>query len=139
MGLDKLVVEASRGGFDNESIAAHLVNTAISLVGRSGLQRLYTPEEKERRKEIMTDDECEEFIKIRKEAGLKIDPETAVVASWAVDVMNPYGIYPTAEEYNIGRDHFVRAPGSDIWVWFGDLPEGVWEKIWEKNKKREEA
>ena len=27
-----------------------------------------------------------------------------------------------------------RAPGSDIWVEFGDLPEGVAAKLWEKHK-----
>jgi hypothetical protein len=89
------------------------------------------------KEDVMTDDEREEFIKIRKQAALKIDPETAEVASWAVDVMNPYGVYPTAEEYNIGRDNFVRAPGSDIWVWFGDLPEEVWKKIVKKQEQAE--
>ena len=38
--LDELVEEASNGGFGNELIAVHLVRTAASLVGRSGLQRL---------------------------------------------------------------------------------------------------
>jgi hypothetical protein len=89
------------------------------------------------KEDVMTDDEREEFIEIRKQAGLKIDPETAEVASWHVDMQNPYGVYPTAEEYCVGRDHFVRAPGSDIWVWSGDLSEEVWEKIVKKQEQAE--
>ena len=89
------------------------------------------------KEDVMTDDEREEFIKIRKQAGLKIDPETAEVASWHVDMQNPYGLYPTAEEYCVGWGHFARAPGSDIWVSFHDLPEEVWEKIVKKQVQAE--
>jgi hypothetical protein len=85
----------------------------------------------------MTDDEYKEFRKARQQEGLKFDPETAEVTGKYVEVLDPYGCDPnwTIEMSCIGWDHFVRAPGSDIWVWFGDLPEEVWEKI----KKREEA
>jgi len=69
----------------------------------------------------------EEWLAIRKEAGLKIDPET-------------YGVHPDLpEEYRqIGREYFARSPGSDIWVSFDDLPDAIREALWEK-KKRELA
>jgi hypothetical protein len=71
---------------------------------------------------------------IRKEAGLKIDPETAEVARTYTDVLDPYGVYPPPEECCIGRDYFARSPGSDIWVWFGDLPKETRDALWERHK-----
>ena len=58
---------------------------------------------------------------IRKEAGLKIDPETAEVDWTYAQVLDPYGgaapNFP--EEYwCVGREYFARSPGSDIWVQF---------------------
>ena len=34
------------------------------------------------------------------------------------------GIYP------------ARSPGSDVWVWFDDLPEKVREALWERHKSK---
>ena len=76
----------------------------------------------------------EEFLAIRKEAGLKIDPETAEVDwSWAY-VVDPYGIYSdlSDEERCIGRAYFARSPDSDVWVEFGDLPEATRDALWQK-------
>jgi hypothetical protein len=52
----------------------------------------------------------QEFLAIRKEAGLKIDPETAEV-DWAyAQVLDPYGISPPDEEHEcIGRAYFARS------------------------------
>jgi hypothetical protein len=68
-----------------------------------------------------------EWLALRKEAGLKIDPETAEVCWSYVELSDPYGIYPERPDgYRcIGRDYFARAPGSDIWVWVGDLPKAT--------------
>ena len=36
----------------------------------------------------------DQWLKTRKEAGLKIDPETAEVGSWHGQILDPYGIEP---------------------------------------------
>jgi hypothetical protein len=79
--------------------------------------------------------DIEDFLAVRKEAGLKIDPETAEV-DWAYgDGSNPYNAYPF-EPYNVGRVYFARSPGSDIWVAFGDLPEATRDALWKKHSRR---
>ena len=80
--------------------------------------------------------EDEQWLAIRKEAGLKIDPETAEV-DWAyAQTLDPYGVYDEwelpEENHQVGREYFARSPGSDIWVSFVDLPDGVREKLWGK-------
>jgi hypothetical protein len=88
----------------------------------------------------MTQDQMtvEQWLAIRKEAALQIDPETAEV-EWSYEVTcDPYGVYPDLpeEDQQVGRAYFARAPGSDVWVWFGDLPEAVRDVLWEKHKKK---
>src|SRR5215469_4737771 len=83
-------------------------------------------------------EEKEAWLAIRKEEGLKIDPETAKVTwSWG-EVMDPYGLDPEMpEEYRcIGRNYFARDPGSDIWVDFGDLPEATRETLWKRHSRK---
>jgi hypothetical protein len=84
--------------------------------------------------------EFQEFLAIRKEAGLKIDPATAEVDWEYGRLADPYGIrpdLPEGEEYQqIGRVYLARSPGSDIWVWFGDLPEATDDALWEKHKHK---
>jgi hypothetical protein len=74
----------------------------------------------------------EQWLALRKEAALKIDPETAEV-EWTcyVQTLDPYGV-----ESQVGREYFARSPGSDIWVWFGDLPDATRDALWEKHKSR---
>jgi hypothetical protein len=80
--------------------------------------------------------ELEEWLAIRKEAGLKIDPETAEVF-WSYEVLgDPYGLYPDRENLGVGRHSFACSPGSDIWVWFGDLPEATEKALWDKHKRK---
>lgn len=69
----------------------------------------------------------EQWLASRREAGLKIDPQTAEVDWIYARVVDPYGVYPELpEEYScVGREYFARSPGSDIWVSFGDLPEAT--------------
>ena len=89
-------------------------------------------------KSQMTDQELREFRSIRKEAGQHIDPETAEVEWWYAQTLDPYGIDPDLPEElrQVGRDYFVRSPESDIWVWFGDLPEATWTALWERHKQK---
>jgi hypothetical protein len=78
-----------------------------------------------------------EFLRIRKEAGLKIDPETAEVAWDYRQVVDPYGIYPFDPESDcVGRAYFARAPGSDIWVEFGDLPAPIRDALWDRHHSK---
>ena len=79
----------------------------------------------------------DEWLAIRKDAALKIVPETAEVRWFYVNTLDPYGVYPELREdryRQVGRDYFACAPGSDIWVWFGDLPRDVSDKLWETHK-----
>ena len=72
----------------------------------------------------------EQWLAIRKEAGLKIDPETAEVDQDWGNELDPYGVYgppddPEEQWESCGRLYWARSPGSDIWVEFGDLPEAT--------------
>jgi hypothetical protein len=72
---------------------------------------------------------------IRKEAGVKIDPETADVFWEHGSVRDPYYLFEHGDDWgedNIGRNYFARAPGSDVWVEFGDLPDAVRHRLWER-------
>ena len=72
-----------------------------------------------------------QWLAVRKEAGLKIDPETAEVVWNYGSVLNPYGVYRlTSEEECIGRNYFARSPGSGVWVEFGDLPDAIRDRLW---------
>ena len=85
---------------------------------------------------MMTDDERNAWLASRKEAGLKIDPETAEVERRYVQTFDPYGVYPELpEQYQqVGWEYFVRSPGSDVWVWFEDLPGAIRIALWEKHQ-----
>jgi hypothetical protein len=85
----------------------------------------------------MSDVEREAWLAIRKEAGRHIDPETAEVDWDFAETFDPYGVDPDLpEEYqSVGREYFARSPGSDIWVWFGDLPEMVREALRKRPSK----
>ena len=77
-----------------------------------------------------------EWLRIRKEAGRKIDPEIAEVMWFYAQTLDPYGICPELPEElrQVGREYFARSPASDIWVWFGDLPAATSDALWEKHK-----
>jgi len=85
----------------------------------------------------MTTDETvavEQWLAIRKEAGIKIASETAEVFWKYGQTFDPYGVDPDLpEEYKqIGREYFARCPGSDVWVSFGDLPNATRESLWRR-------
>jgi hypothetical protein len=81
--------------------------------------------------------ELEEWLAIRKEAGLKINPETAEVDWSYARTLDPYGVYPDLPEecQQVGRAYFARSPGSDIWVCFDDLPQATVDALWEKHRR----
>jgi hypothetical protein len=73
----------------------------------------------------------QQWLAIRKEAALKIDPETAeVFCKWG-QVLDPYGIWDlTEEEKCIGRNYFARSRGGEVWTSFDDLPDAVRVRLW---------
>jgi hypothetical protein len=96
--------------------------------GRRRLQQMieYTSAEYKRRMEE------------RRAAGLLIDPSTAEIDWTYAQIFDPYGdgLPLLPEEVQGGRAYFARAPGSDIWVCFYDLPDATRDAIW---KRLEEA
>ncbi len=87
---------------------------------------------------INNTDTDEQWRAIRKEAGRKIDPETADVEWFYAQTLDPYGIHPDLpEEYQqVGREYFARSPASDIWVHFSDLPDTIADALWNKHRKK---
>lgn len=73
----------------------------------------------------------EQWLQIRKEQGRRIDPETAEVTWMYAQTLDPYGVDPELPDecWVVGREYFARSPGSDIWVWFGDLPDEIRKKL----------
>jgi hypothetical protein len=86
----------------------------------------------------MTHEERKVWLAIRKEAGLKIDPETAEVEWTYAQVLDPYGIYPDLPEECdcVGRECFARSMGSEVWVNFGDLPKATRDALWKKHRSK---
>jgi hypothetical protein len=85
---------------------------------------------------MMTDEERKIWLAIRKEAGLKIDPETAEVDWTYAHLDDPYGLCLESVPYEdlcIGRAYFARSPGSDVWVTFHDLPGATSSALWKKH------
>ena len=76
----------------------------------------------------------DQWLSLRKEAAGKIDPENAEITWDYRQTLDPYDVYDDLreEEKSIGREYFARAPGTDIWVWFGDFPDDVRLKLWAK-------
>lgn len=72
----------------------------------------------------------ETHLRLLKEAGSKISPATAEVTWWYVNCFDVYGLEPDLPDVAIGRGYFARAPGSDIWVEFGDLPDQTSAALW---------
>jgi hypothetical protein len=33
----------------------------------------------------------------------------------------------------VGRQQYARSPGSDVWVWFDDLPKTIERALWKKH------
>jgi hypothetical protein len=83
--------------------------------------------------------EIDAFYAGRKAEGRLIDPETAEVWWQYGQVLDPYGILAPdelpKEMRQVGRDGFARRPDG-TWVWFGDLPAGVEEKLCAKFKHK---
>lgn len=74
----------------------------------------------------------EQWLQVRKDEGLIIDPQTAEV-TWSFEyTVDPYGVHPDIPDdlQQVGREYFARRPGSDVWVHFSDLPDETHERLW---------
>jgi len=80
----------------------------------------------------------EQWLAIRKDVALRIDPQTAEVEWRYAQTFDPYGVdRDLPEEYQqVGRTYFAHDPGSDVWVWFGDLPVKVRDALWERHQSK---
>ena len=87
-----------------------------------------------------TDDQLtvEQWLQIRRDEGPRIDPETAEVIWTYGQTLDPYGVQPDLpkELQQVGREYFARNPGSEIWVWFGDLPALASDRLWEMHRSK---
>jgi hypothetical protein len=75
----------------------------------------------------------------RKAAGEAIDIATAEFHWWYGQTLDPYDdMLPLLDEHHqIGREHFCSAPGSDVLVNLGDLPEEKQEAAWKRMLERD--
>jgi hypothetical protein len=82
--------------------------------------------------------DIEEWLAIRKAEALKIDPDTAEVDWEYGQTLDPYGVYPELpdEFQQVGREYYARAPGSEVWVNFGDLPEETRGRLWVRHSRK---
>ena len=94
--------------------------------------------EKGEGEDMMTDEQRKIWRALRKEAGLKIDPETAEVTWEYAQILDPYGLHPDLppECDQVGRAYFARSPGSEVWVEFGDLPDATRDALWRKHRSK---
>ena len=76
----------------------------------------------------------------RREIGRHINPETAELWWEYGHGVDPYGDIPDLPDSSvcIGRVYFAKAPDSEFWISFGDLPKDVVAAIWKRleQKKR---
>lgn len=72
-------------------------------------------------------------LALRKEAGLMIDPTTAKVCWSYGHWFNPYRVDGglCAETPGYGQLYWACSPGSNMWVWFGDLPKETAGALWD--------
>jgi len=74
-------------------------------------------------------EEQERWLAVRWAAAAMLDPETAEVTfNWG-DISDPYRLRAEDEGACCGRNYFARAPGSDVWVEFGDLPAATRDRL----------
>lgn len=93
-------------------------------------------------KETCFPDKIEVSVKylraLREAAGLAIDAKTAAVMWWHAQTLDPYGDYPSVPDEcdQVGREYFARAPGSEVWINFRDLPQATRDALWAKYQSK---
>jgi hypothetical protein len=77
---------------------------------------------------IMNKTEIDGSTSARRAEGMRIVAETAEVELFLMVEIDPSTFEPKFDRVRSG--YFARAPGSDIWVEFCDLPDRTREKLW---------
>jgi hypothetical protein len=68
------------------------------------------------------------WLGIYRKEGLRLDPKTAnVLQNYPVWIEDPYGVYGI--EDCTSKANFARAPGSDLWILWDDLPKKTQRKL----------
>jgi hypothetical protein len=84
--------------------------------------------------------EIDRWLETIREEALKIAPDTAEVMWDYAHDLDPYCVldeWELPEEFRqVGRAYFARAPGSDVWVEFGDLPDAVRGALWKRHRRQ---
>src|SRR5450631_2558878 len=82
--------------------------------------------------------DVKKWLAIREKAAQKIGPKTAEVMWRYAQVEDPYGVNPDLPEEHrlVGREYFARSPGSDVWVWFGDLSSATQKTLWKMHRSK---
>jgi hypothetical protein len=97
------------------------------------------PNKKARINDVPTVEVTVEYLEaLRKEVGRHIDPDTAEVDWVYAQVLDPYGDARDLPEQfqQVGRDYFARSPGSNLWIWFHDLPDAIADRLLEKHEHK---
>jgi hypothetical protein len=76
------------------------------------------------------------WLAVRKEAAKQIDPNTAEVCWQYRNIGDSYGLLPPQDDDVVGRTYFARAPDSDVWVSFDDLPDEVCQALYSRPTDR---
>ncbi len=81
--------------------------------------------------------EIREWLAIRREEALKIDPENVEMCRHYRYNGDPYFVDPNCPEEwcYLDKAYFVSTHGSEMWVWDGDLPEETRKRIWNRPLK----
>jgi hypothetical protein len=78
---------------------------------------------------MMTRKEHQEFLDRVREAGRKINPETARIWAEIGYVLNVYDLSPFGEDNYGATNYFAFEPESELWVWFEDIPEPIRNRL----------
>lgn len=83
----------------------------------------------------LTEEGLQQYKLYRNEARL-IDPETAEIKSENVRYEDPYRLFlDFPKDEILTWQYFARAPGSDVWVAWQDLPQEVEFALWLKHRE----
>jgi hypothetical protein len=120
------------------SVTKHGWHVPTKRLKRLAVWRRDEERQVRRQRHYNKDAELAKWLAIRKEAGLHIDPETADVMWDYGQTLDPYGVDPDLppELCQVGREYFARAPGSDVWVLFDDLPSATRQALWGKHRPK---
>jgi hypothetical protein len=78
---------------------------------------------------MMTQKKYQEFLDRVREAGRKINAETAKIWAEKGYVLDVYNLYPFGDDNYGATNYFAFEPESELWVWFEDIPESIRNRL----------